>query len=135
MEINITRFMREGAPSDYSASRAELGDKAGEITWGHAVEDAKEWRMLTDEDDREQFRDHIRQFGAWDDDEIAEWSDDELEALLIQCISGDMRDAGLTGLPTDAEWAEYEAGAEQGTYSGRIMRSVTPGEVLYYIGS
>jgi hypothetical protein len=36
MEIDVTRIFREGAPDRYSASRAEIGQDAGRITWNNA---------------------------------------------------------------------------------------------------
>lgn len=32
MEINITQFYKEACPKDYSASRAEVGNNAGQYT-------------------------------------------------------------------------------------------------------
>lgn len=37
MEIDITTLARDCDPADYSASRAELGDNAGKITWSNAL--------------------------------------------------------------------------------------------------
>lgn len=133
MELNITRFVTEASPMDYSASPAELGQDAGRITWGNAIEDSADFMLLDSAEKLQAMRDHLRGFGAWDDDEIAAFSDTDLNALLIQCISGDLRDAGLSGAPTDAEWLEYEAGSSEGLYSSRIGRG-DDGQVWYYLG-
>lgn len=91
MEINITRFYNEAAPMDYSASVAEIGRNAGNDTWQAAVEDSPDYNMLDTDDKRDAFRQHVRSFGAWSDEEIAAWTDIELNALFIQLVSGDMR--------------------------------------------
>jgi hypothetical protein len=133
MELDITRFFNEAAPKDYSASRAELGDKAGEITWGHAMEDSHVYQILDDEEKREAFRAFVKSSGGWDKDEVLAFTNQELEALLIQWISGDMREANIGPASTDADWARYEQAAERGTVSSRIFRSGT--SIYFDIGS
>lgn len=91
MEINITRFYNEAAPMDYSASVAEIGQDAGPSTWRAACEDAPDYNMLDTDEKRDAFRTFVKGFGAWTDEEIAAWSDIELNALFIQLVSGDMR--------------------------------------------
>lgn len=131
-EINITRFFKEAAPMDYSASVAEIGADAGPSTWRAACEDAPDFNFLDTEDLREDFREHVAEFGAWSRERIAAWTDVELNALFLQMVAGDMRD---TGMDADSwDWAEYEKGAERGTWSGRIFRADS-GDVYYYIGS
>lgn len=91
MEINITRFYNEAAPMDYSASVAEIGPDAGPSTWRAALDDAPDYNMLDTDDKREAFRTYVKSFGAWEDEEIAAWTDLDLNALFIQMVSGDMR--------------------------------------------
>lgn len=134
MEIDITDFFNECAPMDYSASRAEIGDNAGADTWRAACEAAPEWPLLDTEEKRQAFRDHVRDFGAWSDEEIAGWSDDELTALLIQLIAGDIREAGLD--TTAPDWEQYEKDCEAGQASGRLYGGPmsTDGRIYYYLG-
>ena len=48
MELLITRFYNElDDPMHYSASRMELGEDAGKITWNNAAEDATEHSYWT----------------------------------------------------------------------------------------
>lgn len=130
MELNITKFFRTAAPSDYSASRMELGDNAGPITWRAAVEAFEEYPLLDTDDKRAAFRAFAAGFGAWSTDEIAAWSDAELNALCVQFVAGDIREAGLD---TDApDWTEYEADAQRGHHSGRLFTA--RGEVFYTLG-
>lgn len=91
MDINITRFYNEAAPMDYSASIAEIGQDAGPSTWRAACDDAPDYNMLDTDDKRDEFRTHVKGFGAWSDEEIAAWDTTQLNALFIQFVSGDMR--------------------------------------------
>jgi hypothetical protein len=135
MDIDITDFVATEAPMDYSASVAELGHTAGEDTWRAAKERAAEGPRLLDTPDKLQaLRDDARDTGAWSAEEIAAWSDDDCEALLIQMISGDMREGGISADMSDDDWAEYEAEASQGSISGRISRG-DDGRIYFYLGS
>lgn len=134
MELNITEFFRTAAPMDYSASAAELGDDAGRQTWRAALEDSPDYPLLDTEEKREAFRDHIRGLGAWDDAEVATWSNRELVALLLQMIAGDIRDADLSPDSDDADWIAYEARAAAGQCASNIFRA-DDGAVYYWIGS
>lgn len=141
MELNITEFWKalatDFAPRDFSASKMELGDNAGEITWNNAVTESADWMLLDDDDKREAFRDHVRGFGAWSDDEIGAWSDIELNALLIQCITGDIREVPDMSGPDDWDWTEYQEMVNEGTVSGRLFGgslAVDGVSVYYYIG-
>lgn len=131
MEIDITDFFMNAAPKDYSASVMEIGRNAGPDTWRAACEDSPDHMMLDTDDKRDAFKEYVRGFGAWDDAEIAAWSDVELNALFIQMISGDMRDADLKPDMSEEDWAAYEANEQ-------VARNIQPGDdgrVYYYVGS
>ncbi len=135
MELNITQLIAETAPNDYSASRAELGDNAGAITSGHAVDDALE--IFGDQFSRQAFDEYFADFGAWSEDELAAHSDRECAALMLQFISGDIRECDFSEWPDQfsAEWwNEYESASERGIVSGRIFRG-DDGQVYFYVGS
>ena len=134
MELNITEFFRTAAPMDYSASAAEIGADADRLTWLAAVEDAPDWPLLDTDEKREAFKAHLLGFGAWQEDEIAEWSNRELVALLLQMIAGDIRDADLSPDSDDADWIAYEARAAAGQCASNIFRA-DDGAVYYWIGS
>jgi len=119
-EIDITDFFNNAAPMDYSASVAEIGNNAGADTWQAAVDDSGDYPLLDNDEKRDAFRKYVCGFGAWNDEEIAAWSNAELNALLIQFISGDMREAGLHADMSVDEWQEYEKECERGQCSGRI---------------
>ena len=134
MELNVTEFFRTAAPMDYSASAAEIGADADRQTWLAAVEDAPDWPLLDTDEKREAFKAHLLGFGAWQEDEIAEWSNRELVALLLQMIAGDIRDADLSPDSDDADWIAYEARAAAGQCASNIFRA-DDGAVYYWIGS
>ena len=134
MEIDITLFVTEADPFEFSASRAERGDNAGRDTWNNAKRQGGEAPLLTTAEQLDAFRDYVRGFGAWEDDEINAWSETECNALFVQMISGDMREAGFDEVDLeDFDWPEYERRAEQGTISGRIYHGDND-RIYYYIG-
>lgn len=128
MQIDITDFFNTACARDYSASIAEIGRDAGADTWRAACDDAPDYPMLDTAEKREAFKAYISTWGAWNDAEIEAMN---LDALFLQSIAGDMRDAGLDVRPVD--WAAYEARAEK----GNIATSIYPGDdgrVYYYAG-
>lgn len=119
MEIDITEFFMNAAPMDYSASVAEIGQDAGPCTWNAAKEDSAEYMILNTEEKRQAFREYVKGFGAWSEDEIAAWSEIELNALCMQLLAGDMREADIGGPDTD--WDEYERLSSEGVYRGSVF--------------
>ena len=137
MEINITHFVRTAETHELSASRAELGNDAGKITWNNAVREAATTQLIS-QDDRDEFERWVREFGAWSRDEIEAWSLDECNALLIQYISGDLNELeSLCYSDTDEfgiDWDEAEKLSSKGTISGNIFKGVDD-HVYFYMGS
>lgn len=122
---------------DYFASVAEIGRDAGPSTWRAACDDAPDYPLLDTEEKRDAFRRFVRDSGGWTDEEILVWSNDDLTALLIQWVSGDMREpVGFELGPdtTPEQWADYREQSESGHCSGRIWRN-DDGRVYFYIGS
>ena len=132
MEINITRFFNEANPRKYSASRMELGDNAGRITWNNAVNDSPEYMFVTAEN-REEFEAHFRSYGAWSEEEIAAWSDQELNALFLQDVSAEIREFNDLA---EGDWQEWEELCQAGTCSGRLYGGElsVDGETYFQIG-
>lgn len=121
--INITRFFDAATPSRYSASKAEIGENAGPVTWGNAVKDSSKWSFLDTDEKRDRFRDWISGYGAWSKEEIDAWSDLELNALFVQWIAGDMRECGMHKGMDDEEWVEITVKQVKGTYPSNIYRT------------
>lgn len=132
MEIDITSFFESANSFEFSASHAERGRNAGPETWANAKQEGADAPLLTTPEQMQALRDHVKEFGAWDAEEIAAWGDIECNALFIQMVSGDMREGGLdSGEP---DWEAYEAGQEKGTYSGSIYRG-SDERIYYDLGS
>jgi hypothetical protein len=129
MEIDITSFFESADPFEFSASRAERGQNAGPETWANAKREGAESPLLTTEEQFDALRDHVRGFGAWDADEIAAWDAAELNALFIQLISGDMREADLDN--GDPDWEVYEADVN---LTHNIFKG-SDDRIYYYLGS
>ena len=132
MEINITGFFYSGQAHLYSASAAELGENAGKITWANALAYANKHRMLDTEDQFEAFTAFVKDTGGWTQEEISHWTNHELNALFVQFVAGNMREAGLdTPFP---DWDAYYQAAGAGLVSGRIFKS-DDNQVFYDIRS
>ena len=131
MEINITSFVLNEDPSEYSSSIAERGLNAGRETWNNAKTMAP---MLLDTPEKiEALREYVKGFGALEDEEIAAWSDQECNALFIQLISDVMREAGMDDCDLkDFDWAAYEERAKQGQIQGNFFRG-DDGQIYYQL--
>ena len=132
MEINITSFFHTSQAHLYSASAAELGENAGKITWANAMHLADKHKMLVTDEQLEAFRAFVKDTGGWTQEEISHWTNQELNALFVQFVAGDMREAGLdTPFP---DWDAYYQAAGAGLVSGRIFKS-DDDQVFYDIGN
>jgi len=132
MEIDITTFFNEATPMDYSASVMEIGSDAGPSTWRAACDDSEDYMMLNSDEKREEFRHYVKDFGAWSEDEIQAWTNQELNALFIQMVSGDIREAKLDH--DNPDWDQYQKDSEAGRIAGRIFKG-SNSKVYYYIGN
>lgn len=129
MEINLTSLI-ETDMFAFSHSRAEGGEDAGRNTWNAAKEHVtSEISLLPTEEACQEFRDYMKDFGAWNDEERAAWDAAECNALLLQLIAGDVREAGADDLAS-IDWEEYEKDASAGRISGNLFRA-DDGTVYY----
>ena len=91
MDININKyFEHELCPSDFSASVAELGNNAGQLTWAYAKEESEDTVLLTTFEQFAAFIEHIESMGFDFSEDEKPMNGQELNALLIQLISGDI---------------------------------------------
>jgi hypothetical protein len=95
MEINITSLL-ETDQFPLSHSIAEGGQDAGRETWQASLSAASETPLLDTPEALEAMREFARSSGGWDAEEIATWSDQELNALFLQWIAGDCRQCPAT---------------------------------------
>ena len=129
MELDITHMMNDADDMPMlSGSAAELGSNAGKITWSNSKQYAEQHLLLTDDDMRDEARRYFKGFGAWSKEEIAAWSDLELNALMVQYIAGDIREMEM--FETEEE---YLKASEEGTVSGNLFKA-SDGRWYAYIG-
>ena len=133
MEINVTKVVNAHIESDIparycSGSQAELGDS--KMAW----ECSKHAGALIpfNEEQQSEVRDHIREYGAWDDDEIYDYSPLELQAFIAQETMAEVRrleedhDLDLENF-SDEEF--QQATADEG---GRLYKSGN--DWYFYVG-
>ncbi len=135
MEIDITEFFNSETVdmSDISGSVMEHGPNAARITWNNAREASKEYRVLDSVEKDEAAREFLAGFGAWTREEIDAWDDNDLNALILQFIAGDIRETPDMDVG-DWDWGLYQRLAMEGAVAGRMYRG-DDGRVYYYLGS
>ncbi len=137
-ELDISRLISSPhfVPFDLSNNRATLGDNAGRLTWEASRQAARDIvpPILDTDERREAVRDFVRDAGAWSDAEIAAWSDEELNALCLQWIAGDIREAFGDSEPEAWDWDQYQKDSEAGRFSSRLFKS-DDGRIFFYIGN
>lgn len=131
MEIDISAMLQKPAFT-YSHSAMEGGSNAGRNTWESALCEAAETVLLNTPEKIAAAKEFFAGFGAWDETEISAWTNTEVNALLIQMIAGDIREAGADNLES-IDWDQYAELAEKGQISGRMFRGID-GLIYYYIG-
>ena len=94
MEINVTKLFSNKSynPRLISASIAELGPNAGQITYNNSLSLANEVILVQSEDEIEEAIERLDEYGAWELEDMKEWSLQELSALIIQFVVGDARE-------------------------------------------
>ena len=95
--INLSKLFALREPWDCSNSVGNLGPRAGELTWGCAMELAAEhaqWLTSDLSDALEAIRANAGACGAWDREDIAQWPAQECLAYLVQCLATDLRMCG-----------------------------------------
>lgn len=115
----------------------EMGQDAGRITWDNAMDNCAsdnpdaDGALLADEEGIAHAREWAAAFGAWDEDEIASWSAQEVNALVLQYIAGDIREA-MPDLVDDYD--AYERDAQAGRIGGNIFRD-EDNQFWFYLGN
>ena len=127
VEINVTslinRFQDDNDldPMDLSGSVMEHGHNAGILTWNNCKDLATENTDLNAEilKHSQDVRDHFTDYGAWSREEINQWTNKELVAIMLQEIA--------------ASYRELEANdfIEDGSVSGRLFQCDIQGHENY----
>jgi len=115
--IDLSPMLSEDA-FNFSASAIEMGENAGRITWNNAKDGPQ---LLTSSEQREAFKEWLADFGAWDKEEREAMTDQELNALLVQFVSGDIREAGADSLE-DIDPEQLRADQEEGRVPSYLWR-------------
>jgi hypothetical protein len=117
MELDVTHMIEDAdAMPTLSGSIAELGNSAGRITWNNSLAYAAA-RPLLNAEQIEEARNHFAEYGAWSREEIAAWSEAEVQGLVVQEVASWIRELEHY----DSE-ADYFAAAERGNVSGSLCR-------------
>jgi hypothetical protein len=122
MELNISSFFATVTPRELPSSVAESGPCAGALTWSASCKASMHHPLLDSDEKREAFRARVENSGGWDAEEIAAWSDLELNALLLQWISGDLREMGIDDDTGAIDWDGIDAMQQAGTYPSNIFK-------------
>lgn len=100
MEVKVSSIVKETVehPTRFSASIAETENQSiGQETWKNSC-DQDVFKLSPEEDVA--WRDHLPEYGAWNEEEIAAMTPEESTGLFIQFVSGDYRE--LESLADDA---------------------------------
>jgi hypothetical protein len=135
-EIDITEFIANEEPFEYSASVAERGQQAGPETWRNACVLGADKPLLTTPEHFDALRQWARDSGGWNATKRAAWSNAECNALFIQIISGDLRELKSLCSNDDGtiDWDSARALSEAGTIGGSMYPG-DDGRIYYYLGS
>jgi hypothetical protein len=133
MEIDITTLAKMNCFT-LSHSVAEGGENAGQNTWNASKKKALNSSPLLNTPERLQaMRDFARESGGWDREEIAAWSDNELNALFLQWVSGDVREIGADSLG-QINWEEAEELQREGQAPSNIFKGDDE-KIYFYLGN
>lgn len=128
MEINITHMINDDDVPLLSGSVAEYGSNAGKFTWNNSLNYAEKRPLLKNDDDIAHAKEYFSGFGAWTKEEIENWSEKDVQGLVVQLIAGDIRE-----MESYEDFEEYLVDAENGQVSGNIFKTES-GEYYYYLG-
>ena len=126
MEIEVTNMVNDSDYMPYlSGSVAELGDRAGALTWENSQRYAERSPLLKPEQ-CEEVREYFASMGFGD--EARAWSDAETQAAMVQEVASAVRE-----LEDFETYEEYEIAANNGKVVGRLHRS-NDNRWFYYVG-
>jgi hypothetical protein len=98
IEANVSKMFADFEPWDVSNSVANLGSRAGELTWANAMRiarDVTEWMAEPlIEGAAEAMREWAERTGAWDRDDVEGWTETEALALFVQNVASELRELG-----------------------------------------
>jgi len=119
LELDITHMVEEDGDEMplLSGSVAELGPNAGTLTWDNSKRYADAHPLLKTPEQIQEAKDYLKGFGAWSGEEIAGWSDAEVQAMVVQNIAARIRE--MEHFDT---YEAFKKAAQQGSVSGEIYK-------------
>ena len=119
LELDITHMVEKDGDEMplLSGSVAELGPNAGILTWENSKRYAEAHPLLNTPEQIEEAKDYFKGFGAWSGEEIAAWSDSEVQAMVVQHIA-----AGIREMEHFDTYEAFKRAAEQGSVSGEVYK-------------
>lgn len=133
-EIEITALVTDTdspfVPFDMSNNRATLGDDAGRLTWQASKECGESIDLLNSPERIEAWKDWVRSSGGWNQEEIDAMPHADLNALLLQWIAGDIREAFGDADCADWDWTKYREDSEAGRISSTLF--ITEDDRIYF---
>lgn len=130
MEIDVTHMVDDWPPDfPLVGSIADLGSNAGPMTWRNSVAYGKEHPLLTTDEQREEARAYFQGFGAWTEEEIAAWGEDELQGITVQDVAH-----SISEMEAAEDYEDYQRLCENGTCSGNLYKGDN-GRWYFYLGS
>jgi len=104
MEFDVTPLFSDKLDAYLlSNSVANLGDRASQITWDNALEAAKDYPLVND-DNRDETIAWLKGFGAWEESHLIQWNNQSLSALVWQFAAADFREHWENDWDTDGDW-------------------------------
>jgi hypothetical protein len=134
MELDITKlkgmdcFPLAHSPAESKGDPWAAAVRAAEEQYSGASRVTEQYHPLFTEEERGAVRSWVKTFGGGTDKEVEDWTPLELDALLLQLIALEVREAGGYNLD-GVDWA----GVESGEVSSRLSRA-EDGTVTLYIG-
>lgn len=126
-DLDVTHMVEDADWMPYlSGSVAELGDRAGALTWENSQKYAAKAPLLS-KDRLDDAREYFAQMGFSDD--ARKWSDDETQAAMIQDVASAIRE-----MKDYEDYASYEVAHEEGHVSSQLYKTDT-NRWYFYVGS
>ena len=125
-ELDVTHMVEDGDWMPYlSGSVAELGDRAGALTWENSQKYAEDKPLLLAEN-MDDAREYFADMGFGDD--ARKWSEAETQATMVQDVATNIRE-----LKMFETYEEYSEAANKGQVSGRLFKGEN-NRWYFYVG-
>lgn len=128
LEIDVT-FLLDEECGQLSGSISELGENAGPMTWKNCLALADKISATAEE--IQAIKDYFGEFGAWNKEERAAWTDDETKALVIQMAAGDLREIEDIHWCDDINGIDWQSYATDEDNSGSMWFDGDSGKLCY----